>query len=527
MRDCGGSTIKTEGSPVVQNLEHPRLGTLRYDEDCGWDGWINTPRFAECRMPERKQRRTGIEGPTAELEDDPDDPDDPEDIDVNDCDDDVEADLQRMTGKLRLRIEEVRPGSLTAAQERTIAYFLDHEAKLLAKVLDLLYLDYRDYRQEALDLQREYGEAAVDEIPPRLKSSSQLREFVEFELIEVGGDVIDGSVTISLSLDSDFTGGMIIELLQDEILEWEGSEPECFPARVPNTFDLSHMLPDEGEVRSVEFKIYGRWSGIYHIDDRGVVVDRVHCWICNGEYWDPEGIEDVRIPNLQHLRSASLPEQVALPAMMMLGGCLGSLFLVLGFVLWGGLYWVSLVLSTLTLSAKLAFSRLRRFAHVGDYVRPAVVLGLSVAGILHSQRNGGGVNEGLLTAIGWGAWSLSALVLLLAVRRGVKGLMRFRSKTHVLSWAFALPPLFISMVLGTALWKTYQGDVSKLHLIWAVPATFLISILITFRLIKWQILNLHGGANSDVFNSEEDRIFLLDPRPKDRRSDNSHGEEDS
>ncbi|HSG72907.1 MAG TPA: hypothetical protein VLA12_21015, partial [Planctomycetaceae bacterium] len=434
---------------------------------------------------------------------------------------DIDEQIHRIEGKLRLRIQEVGCDGLSPAQERSLDYLLDHEEEVLDAIAESQFRVFREFLTDELDFRSEFGMDYAVQLPRDITSTEQLKQMMSFSYVEIEGDAIDGFVRIHLSgaCDWDEEHGFSLDLLKDRVLGWD-EEEDGFPATVPESVNLSEFLPADGSTRPVEFQIYGRWSGIYQIDRDGMVVDRRHCMLCPGSHWDPEGVEDVRIPEASHLKLATNPFAMALPSLVLAGGCLAPLLLVFGFLIWGGFYWGALGFSVVEFVGRAIHPFLRKESKPGAYLRAAVVIAVSIAGIVYWQKGGAaGPNKTFVTVIGWIVWAISAYAFLTAVKNSVLSLLYKNHPDNPLPLTIAWPNILFSIVVGVALWKTYTGDVSKLHLIWAVPATFLICLLFGIRRLMNQVRSMGGKWQDRFFQSSHKNTYVIDPEDVHRHHD--------
>ena len=504
---------------MMHDFEHPRLGKLEYDREDGWDGWITLPLFMECRdrtlklLDSEKQLR--LEDRTESFDED--------DLDSEFDSEEIDEQIHRIEGKLELRIVEVGKDGLSPAQERSVDYLLDHEQEVLDIALEELFRLYREQFDEAREFGIPFGSLDQFESAQEIRSSEQLKEMISFSYVEIDGNAIDGFVKMTLTGGCawDEEHGFEVEILHDRVLEWEEDQPSEYPCAVPGRIDLSAYLPIEGGTSSVEFQIYGRWSGIYEINEEGMVLERKQCMLCSGHYWDPDGIEDVRSPAANHLRMATNPLSIMMPGLLMAGGCLAPVFLVLGFLVWGGFYCVALALSVFEFGGKIFHPLMRMQTQAAGYLRSALLVAVSIAGIVYWQtRGGGGANEGFLSIVGWIVWWISAYAFLTSVRTTVVGLIERRHSESPIPLTVTWPNLLFSVVVGVALWKTYVGDVSKLHLIWAVPATFLICLSLGLRRMMHHLRTMVGKKDQDdFFGSSHKETYYVDPKEEDERDE--------
>jgi hypothetical protein len=210
------------------------------------------------------------------------------------------------------------------------------------------------------------------------------------------------------------------------------------------------------------------------------------------------------------------------------GGCLAPLLLVLGLLIWGGLFWGALAFSMFEVTGRLFHPLLRKQSKPGDYLRPAVMLFIASAGLVHWQKGGAaGPNATFVTVIGWIVWVISAYAFLTAVKNSILSLMYRNHPDNPLPLTVAWPNLLFSVVVGVALWKTYTGDVSKLHLIWAVPATFLICLLFGIRRLMNQVRSMGGKWQERFFQSSHKNTYVIDPDDVHRHDDEDDDEDET
>ncbi|MAG94062.1 MAG: hypothetical protein CMJ48_09965 [Planctomycetaceae bacterium] len=449
-------------------INHPLLGRLEHEAGEGWHGWIRLERFTEYGS-----HGSGVA-----------DEDAPADAEFRALDHQF-AERTRMFGEGRfpIVIGDCGAGALSAAQERSIEFLVANESGVLEALVRHLYEEYQLQCEGLREYHGQSDDGTLDDVVPVLDSPEGLKRLISFGEFFVGVQAIEGHVPISLygGCTWDEEHGLELDFVKDRVLGWddgvnpisgEGTTPFACP--LPEGIDVSAIRPDAQGCREVELRIHGRWSGIYAIDEENRCTGLARpCPFCLDGVWDPEGIDAVREVPRRHRVFAS-PLVFAMIHMLPSLGLMvvSPLLLLLGALLWPGLFWGSLAICSGAMGALLLVFR----RHIAMRRHPVfwvglVQFGLAAAGLVAWYRFDAFAGGSITDMLGWLVWSGSALIAGAALVFGLYMLLDLAREMGVSAGLFSLPFVAFAAIVGTALWFAGTGVFSPFHLLWIVPGT--------------------------------------------------------